>query len=179
MGQIFIFNRISKSFFVSQSMKKNAEAYQVWTLKIISNVECYSFKYVLIYFFNSFFALSYFEIACTNRYMIMNVVDCEINSLVIDMFRNFLRLFPSRYMIGPHKNHEKVILTFVVNALTQMDHNGTVWILWFSFQTVVHIQLRRPRHVIRLSHVGTIPEGSLGIKYSIGRSKWLNRVPTT
>ena len=56
----------------------------------------------------------------------MNVVDCEINSLVIDMFRNFLRLFPSRYMIGPHKNHEKVILTFVVNALTQMDHNGTV-----------------------------------------------------
>ena len=60
-----------------------------------------------------------------------------------------------------------------------MDHNGTVWILWFSFQTVVHIQLRRPRHVIRLSHVGTIPEGSLGIKYSIGRSKWLHRVPTT
>ena len=36
----------------------------------------------------------------------MNVVDCEINSLVIDMFRNFLRLFPSRYMIGPHKSWE-------------------------------------------------------------------------
>ena len=49
---------------------------------------------------------AYFEIDFTNRYMIMNVVDCEINSLVIDMFRNFLRLFPSRYMKGPHKSWE-------------------------------------------------------------------------
>ena len=117
-------------------------------------------------------------IDCTNRYMIMNVVDCEINSLVIDMFRNFLRLFPSRYMIGPHKNHEKVILTFVVNALTQMGHNGTIWILWFPLQTVVHVQLWIPDHVIALSHVVTILKASLRNSESVNwMGKWLNWVP--
>ena len=39
-----------------------------------------------------------FVLICPKEYMIMNVVDCEINSLVFDMFRNFLRLFSSRYI---------------------------------------------------------------------------------
>ena len=135
-----------------------------------------SLKFKLWNFFN--ITSAYFEIACTNRYMIMNVVDCEINSLVIDMFRNFLRLFPSRYMIGPHKNHEKVVLTFFVNALTQMGHNSTIWILWFPIQTVVHVQLWIPDHEIWLSHIRTILIASLRNSVSVNWiGKWLNWVP--